>query len=111
MTDETNEPDAQAKPPEAAKPNDAPTGDQAEGAGNAQPAAATKPKAKRARKAKPPEAAKPNAKGPLKGVVPGEKPPLNVLHTMAVETSRALAKENNGNARQRAARRRRAKAV
>lgn len=45
------------------------------------------------------------------GVRVGDTPPLRELHQMAMETSRALAKANNGNARQRAARRHRTKAV
>ena len=64
--------------------------------------------------AKPKKAsAKPKAGAKLGvgGVRVGETPPLRELHRMAMETSRALAKEHNGNARQRASRRHRTKAV
>ena len=70
----------------------------------------SKPKAKTARKRKAAPKRKPRVRG-AGGVFVGETPPLHVLHRMAVETSRTLAKEHNGNARQRASRRRHAKAV
>lgn len=65
--------------------------------------AASKPKAAKAQ----PEATKPG----VGGVAVGETPPLRELHLMAMETSRALARDTNGNARQRANRLRRAKSL